>query len=105
MVPAISPFQFDGPLNAGDSAVLTCYVPKGDKPLKIKWYHNNRHVTHHSKGITTSAFGSQATLLNIPSVEPHHKGEYTCIATNAAGKSSFSARLDVNGRFQTVPSI
>ncbi|XP_066145681.1 cell adhesion molecule Dscam1 isoform X28 [Euwallacea fornicatus] len=96
VAPVISPFQFDGPLNAGDSAVLTCYVPKGDKPLKIKWYHDHRHVSHHSKGIATSPFGSQASLLNIVSVEPHHKGDYTCITTNSAGKSSFTAHLDVN---------
>lgn len=98
VAPVVSPFQFDGPLNAGDSAILTCYVPQGDRPLKIKWYHNGRHITHHSKGISTSAFGSQASILNINYVEPHHRGEYSCLVTNAAGKSKFTAFLNVNGR-------
>lgn len=98
VAPVVSPFQFDGPLNAGDSAILTCYVPQGDRPLKIKWYHNGRHITHHSKGISTSAFGSQASILNINHVEPHHRGEYSCLVTNVAGKSKFTAFLNVNGR-------
>lgn len=97
MAPVISPFQFDGPLNAGDSAVLTCYVPKGDRPLKIKWFFNGKHITHHTRGISTSSFGSQASILNINSVESHHKGEYDCVVTNAAGKSKYVAYLDVNG--------
>lgn len=103
MAPVISPFQFDGPLKTGDSVVLTCYAPKGDTPLKLKWYHDQRHISHHSKGITTSPFGAQASLLTIPKVEHHHRGNYTCIATNAAGKSSFTAHLDVNGSFSAVP--
>lgn len=97
VAPVVSPFQFDGPLNAGDSAVLTCNVPKGDRPLKFKWYHNGRHITHHTKGVTTLPFGSQTNILNILAVEPHHKGEYACIVTNAAGKSRYSAELFVNG--------
>lgn len=97
VAPEIRSFEFDGPLNAGDSAVLTCYVIKGDRPLKIKWYHNGKHITHHTMGISTSSFGSQASILNINSVEPNHRGEYTCIATNAAGKSKNTAILEVNG--------
>lgn len=97
MAPVISPFQFDGPLNAGDSAFVTCFVPQGDRPLKIKWYHNSHHITHHSKGIATSPFGSQASILNINFVEPHHRGEYACVATNAAGKTRFVSTLNVNG--------
>lgn len=97
MAPVISPFQFDGPLNAGDSAFVTCFVPQGDRPLKIKWYHNSHHITHHSKGISTSPFGSQASILNINYIEPHHRGEYACLATNAAGKTRFAATLNVNG--------
>lgn len=97
MAPVISPFQFDGPLNAGDRAFLTCYVPKGDHPLKIKWHLNGKHIPHHSMGISTSSFGSQASILNINSVEPTHRGEYTCVAINAAGKSKYTAVLEVNG--------
>lgn len=97
VAPVISPFQFDGVLNAGDSAFVTCFVPQGDRPLKIKWYHNGHHITHHSKGISTSPFGSQASILNIPAVEPHHRGEYACVVTNAAGKTRYAAILNVNG--------
>lgn len=96
-MPVISPFSFDGPMDAGYSAVLTCYVPKGDRPLKIKWFHNGKHVSHHTHGISTSAFGSQASILNIISIEPNHRGNYTCAVTNVAGKTTYTATLDVNG--------
>lgn len=93
----ISPFQFDGPLNIGDSVFLPCNVPKGDRPLKIKWYMNGNHLAHNALGISISSFGSQASILNINSVEHSHKGEYTCVATNTAGKSRYTATLDVKG--------
>lgn len=72
-------------------------MPKGDRPLKIKWYLNGKHISHHTKGISTSVFGSQASILNIMSIEPHHRGDYTCIASNYAGKVEYTAQLDVTG--------
>lgn len=97
MAPIISPFQFDGPQNTGSLVVLPCFVPTGDSPIKIKWYLNGKQIIHHLKGVAITSFGSQASILNINSVEPHHRGEYTCVAENPAGKAKFSARLDVNG--------
>lgn len=98
VAPYISPFQFDGPANAGDSIQLTCYVPKGDKPLRIEWHFHGRDVSSHALGISTAVFGDKANILSINSAGPGHRGSYTCTATNAAGFANFSAELDVNGR-------
>lgn len=97
VAPVIAPFQFDGPQNTGSLVVLPCFVPTGDSPMKIKWYLNGKQIVHHLKGVNIASFGNQGSILNINSVESHHRGEYTCVAENAAGKAKYSAVLDVKG--------
>lgn len=97
VTPVISPFQFDGPVNAGDSVQLNCYVSKGDRPLRVEWHFHGREVTSHAVGIRTTLLGDRANVLAIDSVGPGHRGEYTCTATNPAGTANYSAVLDVNG--------
>lgn len=101
MAPVISPFQFDGPQNTGSLVVLPCFALTGDKPMKIKWYLNGRQIVHHLKGVSISSLDDHASILNFNSVEPHHRGEYTCVAENVAGKAKYSAILDVNGTAST----
>lgn len=102
VLPVINPFSFIGAMNAGESAQLFCHVTKGDRPVKIKWYHNGRHIAHHGMGIATAAFGTHSNILSIQSVEPVHSGNYTCVVSNIAGKVHYSASLDVNGTFPPI---
>nr|CAD7258839.1 unnamed protein product [Timema shepardi] len=96
VAPHITPFQFDGPINAGDSVQLACYVSKGDKPLRIEWHFHGRDLSSHAVGVRTAVFGEKANILTINSVGPGHRGAYTCTATNGAGVANFTAELDVN---------
>lgn len=41
--------------------------------------------------------GKRLSYLNIDSVDGHHAGLYTCVASNLAGGVEHSARLIVNG--------
>lgn len=84
-------------MNAGDSLQISCYVSKGDAPLRIEWHFYGRDLSSHGVGIRTAMFGDKANILTINSVGPGHGGAYTCTASNAAGVANFTAELDVNG--------
>jgi hypothetical protein len=100
VLPRITPFEFDGPANAGDNIQLTCHVPKGDKPLQILWRFNGNIILPSSFGISTMMVGERANFLSIAHAQAVHSGDFSCIATNAAGSMIHTAELKVNGSFQ-----
>lgn len=99
--PLITPFQFDGPANAGDSVQIACYVSKGDIPLRIEWHFQGDGMSSHAMGVRTAMFGEKANILAIDSVGPGNRGEYTCTASNLAGVANHSTILLVNGEICT----
>lgn len=94
--PQISPFDFEGgTVNSGDVIMTNCLVMKGDLPIKFLWNLNGKPVEEvHGVSVTNLKRSSQ---LSIESVSSEHAGEYTCIANNSAGYSSYTAVLNVNG--------
>lgn len=66
--------------------------------MDIKWVHNYLSVEEIS-GINVIKISAKISSLNIDSVSDHHRGNFTCIARNAAGTSKYSAVLNVNGIF------
>lgn len=96
VLPYITPFEFEGEVNTGDSVQLNCYVSKGDTPLNITWLLNGKEITN-MFGITTIFIGSRTNLLTITSVQPEHVGLYTCKAFNKGGEGVHIAELLING--------
>lgn len=96
VLPHINPFSFEEDANFGDSVQLSCYVSKGDLPLRLSWLFNGKPIFAHL-GILTSKFGERSNMLNVPSLTGDNGGVYTCVATNAAGTSNFSTTLNVHG--------
>lgn len=96
VLPSIHPFSFDADANEGDSVQLTCHVAKGDLPLRIRWTHNDLPLFPHL-GVMASKIGERISLLTVETVKALHSGNYSCVASNSAGNSSYAAELFVNG--------
>ena len=97
----------DKAVNWGDSVSAVCTVVNGDTPLEIMWALNNAPIENKQAGfhgdghppLLVSAT-KRNSLLTIDSVNKEHAGAYTCIATNQAGTSSYTAQLSVNGTYE-----
>lgn len=86
----------DDPFQAGQSTSIQCIVILGDSPLSIDWLVNGETVSP-NEDILISKITSKLSLLSIDSVSARHVGNYTCVARNQAGISSFTTQLLVNG--------
>lgn len=94
--PLISPFAFDEKNFAGETVQLTCFIPKGDLPLKVTWNFLGKELPS-NMGMSTTRIGSRTSLLIIESLMADHTGDYTCKVENAAGIVEYSADLFVSG--------
>lgn len=96
VAPQIAPFELgDEPANWGDAVTATCTVIKGDLPITIEWSLNGQPILSYP-GITIDT-KKRVSLLTIDPINAQHAGDYACAASNAAGGTSFSASLAVNG--------
>lgn len=85
-------------VNSGESVSAVCTIVSGDSPLGITWALNGMPVEESQRiSVTTTKRNS---LLSIDSASPSHAGTYTCVASNAAGATTYSAELIVNGTLQ-----
>lgn len=65
-------------------------------PVKFTWLINGRPLENHN-GVTSSMFGKKLNVLSIDPILEEHSGNYSCIAENIAGRSSYTAELFVIG--------
>lgn len=101
VAPQIVPFVMgDEPANWGEAVTATCTVFKGDLPIDIDWSLNGQPISSNYPDITIAS-SKRVSLLTIDAVSARHAGEYTCAASNAAGGTSFSTSLAVNGTERT----
>lgn len=97
VAPQIFHFDFgDEAINSGDMVSVSCSISKGDLPLNITWRFNGLPI-HRLYGISVNLVNQRLSALSIESVGADHAGKYTCVAQNAAGSTSYSAYLNVNG--------
>ncbi|CAH0581341.1 unnamed protein product [Chrysodeixis includens] len=93
--PHIVPFTAEEPVFAGEPIQLTCYVSKGDVPIKISWSFHGKDLSSH-EGISTMKIGARTSLLTISNSQASHSGEYSCHAANHAGLVVHSTTLNVH---------
>jgi len=83
-------------MNAGEFANLQCIVPTGDLPLNVRWSYPGEEMGG-SSGVLAKKVADRVSMLMISVITARHAGEYVCTAENAAGTSSHSTILTVNG--------
>ncbi|CAF4862530.1 unnamed protein product [Pieris macdunnoughi] len=97
VVPYIIPFEVEESIFAGESVHITCHVSKGDRPLQISWSFQGTEIPYHNNmGITTTKLGEKASVLSIPTAMGQHSGNYTCTASNRAGRAHHSAVVNIH---------
>lgn len=83
-------------MNSGQVVTAPCSVIEGDHPLQLRWLFGGEAIKPRS-GVTVFNIGERSAILSISSVAHNHAGNYTCIAENAAGVSSHTSILIING--------
>lgn len=71
-------------------------MASGDMPVTFAWQLNGKSIEDFNE-INVGSFGKKISVLSIDSISREHVGNYTCIATNRAGISSFTTELAVKG--------
>lgn len=71
-------------------------MSKGDRPVNISWTLQGHPISSYP-GISASMMNERSSVLSIMKILNVHNGDYTCFASNAAGNSSYTATLRVNG--------
>lgn len=81
-------------LALGESGSFKCHVT-GTAPIKITWAKDNREIR--PGGNYKMTLVENTATLTVLKVTKGDAGQYTCYASNVAGKDSCSAQLGVQG--------
>ncbi|KAK7068699.1 hypothetical protein SK128_024055 [Halocaridina rubra] len=93
--PRIIPFHFEEHIRAGSLVQVICVVGEGDSPIDIRWTLHGEEVRP-KLGIFTQRVGERTSILSIDQVGSEHRGSYTCLASNHAGRTNHTETLWVN---------
>lgn len=85
---------------ASETVSVQCTISTGDMPVTFSWMLNGKPIQGDSR-FNIGSFGKKVSFLNIENLSEEHIGNYTCLAANKAGLSSYSAELIIKGK---VPS-
>lgn len=80
----------------GQYVQANCLASEGDLPITIKWKLNGKPIEKFHE-ISAANIGRRTSILTIESVSYGNVGNYTCVASNSAGKSEYTTMLLVNG--------
>lgn len=95
VTPNILPFDVDQALFSGESVQMMCHISKGDTPLEVYWQFNGQPLTNELG--SSSRVGDRSSVLILPAVTGAHSGNFTCVAKNRAGTTSYTTILKIIG--------
>ncbi|GFQ82593.1 down syndrome cell adhesion molecule-like protein Dscam2 [Trichonephila clavata] len=96
--PLIEPFAFPKSLQTGQRFSVLCTVTEGDPPIRIQWIKDGLQsfLASAHDGVRSVVVTPFSTTLVFESLAPEHRGNYTCVASNAAGTMSHTAPMVIH---------
>ena len=73
-----------------------CFVQEGDKPVTLAWLKDGKPLES-DESVKVSQMDEFTSMLIIEPAEARHSANYTCVATNAARKTTSTAPLIISG--------
>ena len=93
-------------MSKGGTLQLTCSVVKGyPPPNTILWIRNGIQLNDSSDSRLTVETNATYSTLTIAGICGSDGGEYTCLAFSAAGNSSETTTVSVQGKRNTVATL
>ncbi|XP_055925896.1 cell adhesion molecule Dscam2-like isoform X3 [Argiope bruennichi] len=80
--------------NEGERAKIICSATTGDPPIRFKWLKNGFPFV--STGRVSINLLDDSSVLQFRKVQATDRGQYTCVATNAATSTNMTSQLVVN---------
>ena len=85
---------------------MTCTIAKGDSPIDIFWQKDGTTISSQTASVKEGGGGSTKviafddfnSMLTIEDLDVHHMGNYSCLASNAAGTAIHYQMIHVNGK-------
>ncbi|KAM7418820.1 hypothetical protein PAMA_016107 [Pampus argenteus] len=74
----------------GESVSFRCQVGSGAQPIQLEWRKANNQALPDNVKI-----GPDGSVLTVANARPGNQGQYRCVATNFAGRSTATAVLNV----------
>ncbi|KAH6921921.1 hypothetical protein HPB50_006466 [Hyalomma asiaticum] len=92
---AVMPFSFSKNVALGQRQMVTCVVSSGVGPFRFAWTHGDQPVNTDSRR-QVKVLAENVAALSIEAVRAEDLGNYTCTASNAAGRGIYTASLVVD---------
>jgi hypothetical protein len=103
VAPVINPFSPPPNLREGMRVMLTCSIVEGDAPVLIEFLKDDIPLRQtHDTNIKIDSNNEFSSTLFISKVSYEDSGNYTCIASNLAAKTTYSVQMIVNGMFARI---
>ncbi|XP_023213824.1 Down syndrome cell adhesion molecule-like protein Dscam2 [Centruroides sculpturatus] len=93
--PKIEPFSFPRNLEEGMRSIVICAVLYGDPPIAINWLKDGEELGAELNA-RIEMINDFTSSVTFNSIGPHHNGNYTCVARNAAAVVNHTALMVVS---------
>ncbi|KAH7975126.1 hypothetical protein HPB49_024198 [Dermacentor silvarum] len=101
--PKIQPFIFPTSKAMPKKVVVHCVVIEGSEPFKFSWLRDGAKLPSAGSSVQVKQVSEAVSSLTISKAGAEDIGNYTCVATNAAGSDSATSQLLVTDIPKLVP--